>query len=232
VALREFGFRRVLATLLPALIGVVACGARSGLEDGSGDGASSANSDCVEGTIRPCGSDVGACTYGQQTCVAGVFGPCEGGVGPRAEGCNGIDENCNGTVDDCDPGGGACTPTLLVTGSTPSSPTCIDFPVMKGSVGSFTYTCPGSGGSVTAVLDGISFMGTVTGNNLVLDGRITIAPPATPDGCTWQDHHHIEGSIPSRMLRYTYSEMVIAAPAGANCWGPCTEAGTVDVSFP
>jgi len=247
-----WGFRGVSAIVASALVGMVACGARSELETGAGGGTSatstnsvtssvttssstttsSSSSGCLEGTTQSCGSDVGACQFGVETCQGGVFGSCVGGVGPKPEACNGIDENCNGTVDDCDPGSGSCTPTLLVTGSTPSSPACIDFPVMMGSAGSFTYTCPGTGGAVTAVLGGITFTGTVTNNEVSLDGFATIAPPQTPDGCTWQDHHHVEGSIHSLTLDYTYSEMVIAKPPGALCWSPCTEVGTVQVTFP
>ena len=187
---------------------------------------------CVEGATKPCGSDVGACMYGTETCHDGVFGACLGDVGPKPEACTGIDENCNGTVDDCDPGSGSCTPTLNVTGSTPSSPNCIDFPVMAGGHGTITYTCPGTGGTVTATLGGIPFTGTVTSNMVTLDGYATIYPPQTPDGCTWQDHHHIEGTIQSLSLTYSYSEMVIAHPPGANCWQPCTETGTVQIIFP
>lgn len=242
-----FGARGA-AIVVSALVGVVACGARSGLEVGAGgstsatsassgttsvtSSSSSSSSGCADGATQPCGSDVGACKHGVETCQGGVFGPCVGGVGPHPEACNGVDENCNGTVNDCDPGSGSCTPMLLVTGSTPSSPNCIDFPVMKGSGGSFTYTCPGTGGTVTAVLGGIPFTGTVTNNDVSLDGFSTVGPPQTPDGCTWQDHHHIEGSIQSLTLDYTYSEMVIAKPPGANCWSPCTEVGTVQISFP
>jgi hypothetical protein len=230
------------------LVGVAACGARSelGVSERASGGASSTTSTtstttgtggsggsgCVEGTTRVCGSNVGACQFGQETCHEGVFGPCTGGVEPKPEACTGVDDNCNGTVNDCDPGSGTCTPKLLVTGSTPSSPNCIDFPVMKGSAGTFTYTCPGTGGTVTAVLGGTSFMGTVSNNYVKLDAFTTIGPPQTPDGCTWQDHHHIEGAIHSLMLTYTYSEMVVVKPPGINCWNPCTETGTVEVSFP
>ena len=149
------------------------------------------------------------------------------------EACNGLDVNCNGTINDCDPGSGSCTPSLVVTGSTPSSPSCIDFPVMKGSMGSFTYTCPGTGGTVTAVLGSTTFTGTVSNNFVTLDAFTDIGPPQTPDGCTWQDHHHIEGDIQSLTLTYSYSEMVIAKPPNVpGCWMPCTETGTVQISFP
>jgi hypothetical protein len=212
-----------------------ACGARTelGVESFTGGAptTTTTTTGCVEGATMPCGSDVGACMYGTQTCHDGVFGACVGGVGPRPEACTGLDENCNGTVNDCDPGSGTCTPSLFVVGSTPSSPSCIDFPVTMGATGSFTYTCPGTGGIVTADLGGIDFTGTVTNNHVSLDAITTIGPPQTPDGCTWQDHHHIEGDIQSLTLTYSYSEMVIEKPAGP-CWSPCTETGTVQISFP
>jgi hypothetical protein len=103
---------------------------------------------------------------------------------------------------------------------------------MKGSMGSFTYTCPGTGGTVTATLEGIPFTGTVTNNIVTLDGFATMGPPGTPDGCTWQFHHHIEGSIKALMLTYTYAEKVLFGPPGVMCWIPCTETGTVQISFP
>jgi hypothetical protein len=223
-------------------VGAAACGARSELgvgERGTGGAAStssstsaSSSSGCVEGTTQVCGSNVGACKYGQETCHDGVFGPCSGGVGPEPEACTGVDTNCNGTVNDCDPGSGTCTPMLNVTGSTPSSPNCIDFPVKMDSQGSFTYTCPGTGGTVTAMLGSISFTGTVSNNYVTLDADVTITPPQTPDGCTWVDHHHIEGSIQSLTLDYTYSEMVTVKPPGLTCWNPCTETGTVQIILP
>ncbi len=240
---------RLAAVVLVPGIAATACGARSelGIESAStsvptGGGTTTTTTTstttttttttCLEGATQVCGSDVGACKTGLTTCHDGVFGPCEGAVGPQPEACNGVDENCNGTVNDCDPGSGSCMPTLIVTGSTPSSPSCIDFPVMMGSQGTITYTCPGTGGTVTATLGGISFTGTVTNNFVTLDGFATISPPETPDGCTWQDHHHIEGVLQSLALTYTYSEMVIESPPGAQCWSPCTEQGTVQIVFP
>ena len=101
-----------------------------------------------------------------------------------------------------------------------------------GSLGSITYQCPGNGGMVSAQLGGISFTGTVTNNNVTLDGFATIGPSQSPDGCTWQDHHHIQGVIQSGIVSYSYSEMVIAKPMGANCWNPCTEVGTVKIVWP
>jgi hypothetical protein len=150
-------------------------------------------------------------------------------MGPeKVEICNGVDDNCNGVIDaDCEQGD--CKPTLLVTGSAPSSPGCIDFPVQAGSTGTIEYPC--GGGPVTAHLGDISFTGSVTNNFVTLDGIAVIPPNQSPDGCTWQNHHHIEGSIPSGTMSYSYSEMVLAEPPGSNCWQPCTETGTVQIKW-
>ena len=70
---------------------------------------------CPEGTRRPCGSTVGACTEGEQVCDDGTWGTC-GGITPREEVCDGVDNDCDGAVDDgvanaC----GGCGPAPLET---------------------------------------------------------------------------------------------------------------------
>jgi hypothetical protein len=55
---------------------------------------------CVNGTKRSCGTDVGSCKSGQQTCVAQAWGPCVGEVTKQAlDSCltAGNDDNCDGT---------------------------------------------------------------------------------------------------------------------------------------
>jgi hypothetical protein len=232
---------------------------------------------CAEGMTEPCGSDVGACKPGTQTCHDNMFGMCEGAIGPSQEICNGIDDNCNGQVDEgfnlgapCDgPDGdfclddkitcngcsegadnieicngiddncngvidadcvsGDCQPKLIVTGSTPSSPNCVDFPVKAGSTGIIEYPC--SGGPVKAMLGDITFTGGVMNGVVSLVGTQIIPPWEGPDGCTWQDTHRIDGTIAQGTLTYSYSEMVIAKPPGVQCWFPCTETGVVDVNW-
>lgn len=142
------------------------------------------------------------------------------------ETCNGVDDNCNGIIDaDCDTGD--CQPSLMVTSSIPSNPSCIDFTVTIGSSGVIEYPC--AGGMVTATLGGIAFSGSVANNFVSLDGT---GSAVGPDGCTWGTHHHIGGVVSSGTLTYSYSEMVTFKPPNvAFCWSPCTETGTVSVTW-
>jgi hypothetical protein len=57
------------------------------------------------GLTQSCGSSVGACTAGTQTCSNGQWSQCNGGSQPAAEICNGMDDNCDGQIDngiDCE----------------------------------------------------------------------------------------------------------------------------------
>jgi hypothetical protein len=162
------------------------------------------------------GPDSDLCLDDVVTCNGCSKGP------DTLETCNGVDDNCNGIIDsDCDTGD--CEPSLLVTGSTPSNPNCIDFPVEKGSTGVITYPC--AGGPVTAQLGSLQFSGSVANGVVSLDAQ---ADHKGPDGCTWHMTHHIGGKLPDGVLDYSYAEEVVA---GSNCWQPCTETGTVKVSW-
>jgi hypothetical protein len=57
--------------------------------------------DCVAGTTQSCGDwgDLGECELGVQSCAAGVWGECTGGVPPVAETCNALDDDCDGATD-------------------------------------------------------------------------------------------------------------------------------------
>ena len=63
---------------------------------------------CTPAETMACGSNVGACSEGLQTCtIAGTWGDCLGETGPDAEDCNSLDDDCDGSIDegcDCIPG--------------------------------------------------------------------------------------------------------------------------------
>ncbi|RLB54267.1 MAG: hypothetical protein DRI90_20400 [Deltaproteobacteria bacterium] len=163
------------------------------------------------------GFDSDFCFDDEMTCDGCSLGP------NNDETCNGIDDNCNGITDsDCD--FGDCQPSLLVTGSTPSSPNCINFPVEKGSTGMIQYPC--TGGPVAAVLGSISFTGAVNNGQVLLTGTEQLIGP---DNCLWQMDHEIQGSISSGTLSYSYWETLLSPPPG--CWSPCTEVGAVAVQW-
>jgi hypothetical protein len=163
------------------------------------------------------GVDSDLCSDDVMTCGGCTLGDDD------LEVCNGFDDNCNGTIDaDCDIGD--CQPDLLVTGSTPSSPNCVDFPVEAGSTGSIQYPC--GGGEVSATLSGIDFTGDVVNGEVFLAGTQQIIGP---DGCLWRLDHTISGVIASGELTYFYEETLLSPPQG--CWLPCTEVGDVEVEW-
>jgi len=69
-------------------------------KDDNCDGTIDEGCACVSGNQQQCGSDVGECSKGNQTCVNGAWGSCTGSVEPATETCNGKDDNCNGVVDE------------------------------------------------------------------------------------------------------------------------------------
>lgn len=91
----------------------------SGVAD---DGISCA---CTDGTMQPCGSDVGACMLGMQSCVGGRWGTCSGDTGPSTELCNNADDDCDTLIDD-----GAAASCATRANTTPSC-----------SSGACRYTC-------------------------------------------------------------------------------------------
>ncbi|RME25326.1 MAG: hypothetical protein D6806_08010 [Deltaproteobacteria bacterium] len=54
---------------------------------------------CREGVVVDCGTDIGECTVGTQTCSGGKLGPCSG-TGPQAEIPDGLDNDCDGSTDE------------------------------------------------------------------------------------------------------------------------------------
>jgi hypothetical protein len=165
------------------------------------------------------GPDSDVCRDDVRSCAGCSRGP------DTLETCNGVDDDCDGIVDaDCE--SGDCAPKLLVTGSVPSSPGCVDFPVEPGSFGGIQYPC--GGGPVTAQLGSVSFTGSVQDGVVSLGGTEIIGRDRSPDGCVWETEHHITGSVGSGKLAYDYSEIFIE---GVQCWFPCTETGTVEIQW-
>ncbi|MCB9597705.1 MAG: VWA domain-containing protein [Sandaracinaceae bacterium] len=69
--------------------------------DNDCDGTTDPGCACVDGDAQPCGTDVGACMAGTQSCEGGTWGACAGGVMPAAaETCDMTDEDCDGEVDE------------------------------------------------------------------------------------------------------------------------------------
>src|SRR5690606_7146553 len=68
--------------------------------DNDCDGTTDEGCTCEDGDTQPCGSDVGACMPGTQTCSGGTWGACSGEVTPMGEVCDGLDNDCDGSVDD------------------------------------------------------------------------------------------------------------------------------------
>ncbi|HOX42261.1 MAG TPA: putative metal-binding motif-containing protein [Myxococcota bacterium] len=84
--------------------------------DNDCDRVSDEGCECVDGVLEACGGDLGECRLGTRTCVAGHFGPCDGGVLPVDELCDGRDNDCDGAADEdfpdlrqpCQAGQGIC----------------------------------------------------------------------------------------------------------------------------
>ena len=68
--------------------------------DNDCDGTTDEACECVNGQTEICGSNIGECEKGVQTCVNGSWGVCTGGVEPGVEVCDLKDNNCDGVTDE------------------------------------------------------------------------------------------------------------------------------------
>ena len=68
--------------------------------DNDCDGDTDEGCTCQDGEMQPCGSNIGRCTPGTQTCSNGAFGECRGAVVAAPEACNGVDDDCDSQVDE------------------------------------------------------------------------------------------------------------------------------------
>ena len=58
-------------------------------------------STCSSGQVRSCGSKIGTCEYGVETCLMGDWsGECVGEIGPQTEQCDGLDNDCDSQSDE------------------------------------------------------------------------------------------------------------------------------------
>jgi hypothetical protein len=72
--------------------------------DNNCDGTVDEGCVCTSGAMRECGSDIGECKKGMQTCTDGQWGNCIGSIKPQPEICDKKDNNCNNEIDE----GGIC----------------------------------------------------------------------------------------------------------------------------
>ncbi|MFC1691858.1 MopE-related protein, partial [Nanoarchaeota archaeon] len=55
---------------------------------------------CTDGETRICGSDVGECQAGVQSCINNDWAECSGEILPENETCDGLDNDCDGIMDE------------------------------------------------------------------------------------------------------------------------------------
>jgi hypothetical protein len=64
------------------------------------DGKPNGGCACTNGAQQACGSDVGECKKGKQTCAGGAWGACAGQVAASEELCDCKDNDCDGHTDE------------------------------------------------------------------------------------------------------------------------------------
>ena len=98
--------------------------------DNNCDGTIDENCECINGETKECGTDIGECQKGTQTCIDGSLSSCERGINSVGEVCDdGLDNDCDGAIDEnCNNPGSGGSGSGGRSGSRRTSPpvtTCI-----------------------------------------------------------------------------------------------------------
>jgi hypothetical protein len=136
--------------------------------DNDCDGSTDEVCPCEEGATQSCGSDVGACMTGTQTCTDERWGACEGEVAPMGEVCDGLDNDCDGSTDE-------------LADLTPP-----DCPLQLGVCAGSRRTCGGVAGWIAC--SGIaSYGGDYQATETLCDGLDNDCDGVADEGCTCTD---------------------------------------------
>ena len=116
---------------------------------------------CTPGQNQTCGSNVGECKQGKQTCQQNkTWGACIGEVKPTTEVCNSKDDDCNGKTDDgtCNTVDNCGSPGHKCTASSNKTVSCVDGQCVVGVCASgqksSCYTGPKNTSGVGACVNG------------------------------------------------------------------------------
>ena len=69
-------------------------------DDNDCDGDTDEGCNCIDMETKTCGSDIGECQKGVQTCLNGEWGECTGSISHALESCDGKDNDCDGETDE------------------------------------------------------------------------------------------------------------------------------------